>query len=191
IAAEAASMALGDGCPASRAFLGSSQVRVPFARAHATGGTGAARRSKAASLQISVFDPSTQVCLDPALCSLANGGHIEWPRPQSARGGQQWPSPPRLCRFGERALAHVIREAFCAQADRQILVWKSGRQRYLRLTCRLVGSSWSHVRPTTRSVRLVRHPGGTSAAAEHGTPSYGYGSGRSSGDCCHPRVKPF
>src|SRR5713101_5413799 len=73
------------------------------------------------------------------------------------------------------SIAHVIREAFGAQVDRQILVWKSGRQRCPRLTCRLVCSSWSHVRPTTRSVLLVRHPGGTSSAAEHGTPSHGCG----------------
>src|SRR5260370_11960324 len=88
------------------------------------------------------------------------------------------------------SIAHVIREAFGAQVDRQILVWKSGRRRCLRLTCRLVCSSWSLVRPTTRSVLLVRHPGGTSSAAGHGTPSHSYGSGRTSVDCCHPRVKP-
>jgi HEAT repeats len=39
------------------------------------------------------------------------------------------------------SIAHVIREAFGAQVDRQILVWKSGRQRCLRLTGRLVCSS--------------------------------------------------
>src|SRR5258708_39274468 len=88
------------------------------------------------------------------------------------------------------SIAHVIREAFGAQVDRQILVWKSGRQRCLRLTCRLVCSSWSHVRPTTRSVLLVRHPGGTSSATEHWTPYHRYGSGRLRGDCCHPGVKP-
>jgi hypothetical protein len=32
------------------------------------------------------------------------------------------------------SIAHVIREAFDAQVDRQILAWKSGRQQCLRLT---------------------------------------------------------
>src|SRR6267143_5635843 len=50
-----------------------------------------------------------EVCLAPALCSLANGGCIQWPRPESVRGGQQWPSPSRLCRFGERAHINCAR----------------------------------------------------------------------------------
>jgi hypothetical protein len=46
------------GMPRKRAASAVSQVHVPSARAHATGGTGAGRRSKAASLGVSVFDSS-------------------------------------------------------------------------------------------------------------------------------------
>jgi hypothetical protein len=46
-------MALGHGCPTSRASLGSSPAHEPSVRAHATGGTCVVHRSKAAGLQVS------------------------------------------------------------------------------------------------------------------------------------------
>jgi hypothetical protein len=60
-------MALGHGCRVFQASLGSSPAHVPSARAHVTGGSGAARRSKAASLVSEVASSSYQPCIIPAV----------------------------------------------------------------------------------------------------------------------------
>src|SRR5271169_2147214 len=65
-------MALGHGCPAFRASLGSSPAHVPSARAHAKGGTCAVHRSKAASLQVSGVAASSY---QPCTCGSRNGNY--------------------------------------------------------------------------------------------------------------------
>src|ERR1700730_5119038 len=116
-------MALGDGCPASRAFLCSSQYYGPSARAHATGGTGAARRSRAASLQVSVFDSSSPLGGPQSSFVFASKwrGCIQWPRPESVRGRSA--IAVSIATFAlaneQNSIVHVLREAFGAQADRQ------------------------------------------------------------------------
>jgi hypothetical protein len=71
---------------------------------------------------------------------------------------------------GHISSAHVIREAFGVQVDRQILVWKTGRRvpafdmpigLLIMVACA----------PNNSNCSVLRHPDGMSSAAEHGTPS--------------------